>query len=239
MQLAGRRRWLLAAGFGLSACLGLAAWQQFRTSRGLIHWFTNPAARPDLITQADLTPCAGAPFILPSSGFVGLLWGDARLPYSSARKHSGIDIFGDGEIGEIPVYTAYEGYLTRLGSWKSAVIIRHPHDPLNPSRQVWTYYAHMADRDGRSFILDAFPAGTVEMPVKQGDLIGYQGNFNGGNGAVGLHLHFSIVRDDGRGRFLNETDPRNTLDPSAYLGMELNYSCADGVAECVAAPQCP
>jgi murein DD-endopeptidase MepM/ murein hydrolase activator NlpD len=161
------------------------------------------------------------------------------LPYNSAHKHSGIDIFGDGEIGEVPVYAAYDGYLTRLASWKSAVIIRHPQDPLDPSRQVWTYYAHMADRDGHSFIVDAFAPGSVEVPVKQGDLIGYQGNFNGGNGAVGLHLHFSVVRDDGRGRFLNETDLRNTLDPSGYLGMQLDYSCADSVAQCVAAPQCP
>jgi murein DD-endopeptidase MepM/ murein hydrolase activator NlpD len=232
MRLEGRRRWLLAAGFGLSACLGLAAWQLAQTSRGLIDWFTNPAARPDLITRADLTPCAGAPFVLPSSGFIGLLWGDPRLPYNPAHKHSGIDIFGDGEIGEVPVYAAYDGYLTRLSSWRSAVIIRHPQDPLNPARQVWTYYAHMADRDGQSFIVDAYPPGSVEVPVKQGDVIGYQGNFNGGNSAVGLHLHFSVVRDDGRGQFLNETDIRNTLDPSPYLGMELDHSRADGVAQC-------
>jgi murein DD-endopeptidase MepM/ murein hydrolase activator NlpD len=239
MQLEGRRGWLLAAGVGLSTCLGLAAWNQFRTSRGLIDWFTNPAARPDLITHADLVPCAGAPFILPSSGFIGLLWGDSRLPYTPAHKHSGIDVFGDGEVGEVPVYVAYDGYLTRLASWKSAVIIRHPEDPLDPSRQVWTYYAHMADRDGLSFISDAFLPGSVEVPVERGDLIGYQGNFNGGSGAVGLHLHFSVVRDDGRGRFLNETDIGNTLDPSPYLGMQLNHSCAGGVAQCVAAPQCP
>jgi murein DD-endopeptidase MepM/ murein hydrolase activator NlpD len=239
MQLAGRRRWLLAAGVSLSACLGLAAWQQVRTSRGLIDWFIKPSARQDLITEADLTPCPGAPFVLPSSGFIGLLWGDTRLPYNPGHKHSGIDIFGDGEIGEVPVYAAYDGYLTRLANWKSAVIIRHPQDPLDPSRQVWTYYAHMADRDGESFILDTFAPGSVEVPVKQGDLIGYQGNFNGGDGAVGLHLHFSVVRDDGRGRFLNETDIRNTLDPSPYLGMQLDHRCAEGVAQCAPAPQCP
>lgn len=32
-----------------------------------------------------------------------------------------------------------------------------------------------------------------------------------------MHLHFSIVKDDGNGRFLNELRIENTLDPSPYL----------------------
>ena len=39
---------------------------------------------------------------------------------------------------------------------------------------------------------------------------------------MGVHLHFSIVLDDGSGRFLNELEIKNTLDPSAYLGLPLN-----------------
>jgi hypothetical protein len=39
---------------------------------------------------------------------------------------------------------------------------------------------------------------------------------------VGVHLHFSIVRDDGKGSFRNELDSHNTLDPSPYLGLPLN-----------------
>jgi hypothetical protein len=39
---------------------------------------------------------------------------------------------------------------------------------------------------------------------------------------VGVHLHFSIVRDDGAGKYLNELDILNTLDPSPYFGFELN-----------------
>ncbi len=233
-----RRGCLLLAAAGLFGCLALVVWRQARASRELLDWFTRPEARPGLISHADLIACPGAPFILPSSGFIGLLWGDTRPPYSAGRRHSGIDIFGDGEVGRIPVYAAYDGYLTRLLDWKSAVIIRHPQDPLDPSRQIWTYYAHMADREGTSFIAANFPAGSAEVPVRQGDLLGYQGIYSGGSGQVGLHLHFSIVRGEPSGRFLNETDIRNTLDPSPYFGMQVNYACASGVPQCGADVGC-
>jgi polysaccharide pyruvyl transferase WcaK-like protein len=39
---------------------------------------------------------------------------------------------------------------------------------------------------------------------------------------VGVHLHFSIVRDDGSGKYLNELEINNTLDPSLYFGLNLN-----------------
>ena len=239
MRMTRRRSPLLAGGALFCACLGILVWRQLRASQPLVRWFSQPEGRADLITRTDLQPCPGAPFILPSSGFIGLLWGDTRLPYSAIHRHSGLDIFGDGDIGRVPVYAAYDGYLTRLPSWRSAVIIRHPHDPLEPSRQIWTYYAHMADEAGNSFIVDAFPPGSVEIPVERGTLLGYQGLYNGGRGRVGLHLHFSMVRDDGSGRFLNETVIENTIDPSAYLGMRLNYACAEGVPRCVLNPECP
>jgi hypothetical protein len=34
-----------------------------------------------------------------------------------------------------------------------------------------------------------------------------------------MHLHFSVVKDDGHGKFLNELRIENTLDPSPYLGL--------------------
>ena len=237
MPLRQRSPFLLAAGLGLCVCLGVVVWRQARASQDLVQWFTQPSARDKLVTRADLEPCPGAPFILPSPGFIGLLWGDTRLPYSSVRKHSGLDIFGNGEIGKVPVYAAFDGTLTRLSTWKSAVIIRHQ-DPLDPSRHIWTYYAHMADELGNSFIEHDFPAGTMNAAVKQGTLLGYQGIYNGGKSRIGLHLHFSIVREDGSGRFLNETDIRNTLDPSPYLGMQVNYTCATGVPVCSPALGC-
>ncbi len=168
--------------------------------------------------------CADAPFMMPSSGWVGVLYGDSIL---GTVNHSGLDIFGLEGNGKTPVVAAYDGYLTRLPEWTSAVIIRHA-DPLHPGQQIWTYYTHMAGIDGNSYILPTIPPGTQEMPVKQGMLLGYQGDFNGQSWRqIDTHLHFSIVKDDGSGHFLNETDRANTLDPSPYLGMRLNSACAD------------
>lgn len=231
MQLVRRRLALLVIG---AMVLTYLAWRYIAPNQQLIRWFTSrdPDQRAVLMTQTGKSPCPGASFILPSTGLIGLLWGDQRLPYTPLHKHSGIDIFGDGEPGTVPVYAAYDGYLTRLPSWRSAVILRHPQDPLDPSRQIWTYYAHMADRKGNSFIADAFPPGSSEVPVAQGTLLGYQGIYNGGSGQIGLHLHFSVVMDDGKGRFLNETDIRNTLDPSPYLGMALDDRNAAAIPQC-------
>jgi len=174
--------------------------------------------------------CDGAPFIVPTDGWVGVLFGDSIL---GTQNHSGLDIFGLEGNGVTPVYAAYDGYLTRRPEWTSAVIIRHPDDPLSPGRQIWTYYTHLADSGGSSYIIDQIPPGTVELPVKQGTLLGYQGDYNGDAWRqIDTHLHFSIVLDDGNGRFLNETDISNTVDPSPYLGMRLHTGCADRPPTC-------
>lgn len=169
---------------------------------------------------AALSRCGDAPFIFPTDGLIGFLWGDS---FRIGHRHQGIDIFAGSDTGITPVYAAYDGYLTRLTDWKSSVIIRIPEDPLQPDRQIWAYYTHMADVDGRSFIDTAFPAGTEEVFVTAGTLLGYQGNYSGNPGnPTGVHLHFSLVRDDGSGSFMNELEIRNTLDPSPYFGMDLN-----------------
>jgi peptidoglycan LD-endopeptidase LytH len=163
--------------------------------------------------------CGAAPFILPTDGYIGFLWGDSFRP---GHRHQGLDIFGGGEINRTPVLAAYSGYLTRLPDWKSSIIIRIPDDPLQPRRQIWTYYTHMADPQGNSFIASQFPPGTNEVFVEAGTLLGYQGDYSGDpNNPTGVHLHFSIVKDR-TGKFLNELDIRNTLDPSLYLGLPLN-----------------
>jgi hypothetical protein len=92
---------------------------------------------------------------------------------------------------------AYDGYLTRLPEWRSAVIIRIPRGPHNPGRQIWTHSAHMADPEGNSFIAADFPPGTYEQFVRTGTLLGYQGNFR------------------------NEGVIANTLDPAPYLGLSV------------------
>ena len=184
-------------------------------------WFVMPILRPQLTTTGGIA-CDDAPFILPSEGFIGLLWSDPARPYNVMRRHTGIDIFGDGESGTVPNYAAYDGYLTRLADWKSTVIIRHD-DPLNPGQTIWTYYTHMANDNGsQSFIVDDFPAGTSAKWVEQGTLLGYQGTYSGTGPPIGMHLHFSIIKSDEDGVFLNEAIIDNTLDPSPYFGMTLN-----------------
>ncbi len=184
----------------------------------VMSWIHNPASHPEWMMKAK-TKCGDAPFIFPTDGFVGYIWDD----YFNRHRHQGIDIFAAADIGVTPVYAAYSGYLTRKADWKSSLIIRVPNDPLEPARQIWVYYTHMADPNGNSFIAKEFPAGTSEVFVEAGTLLGYQGNYSGDpNNPVGVHLHISIVKDDGFGNFMNELNIENTYDPSPYLGLPLN-----------------
>jgi hypothetical protein len=167
-----------------------------------------------------LSHCGNAPFLMPTDGLIGFLWGDS---FRIGHRHQGIDIFAGKGVNVTSVYSVYDGYLTRLPDWKATVIIRIPQDPLQPDHQIWTYYTHMADEAGNSFVDEAFPPGTEELWIPAGTLLGYQGNYSGTPGnPTGVHLHFSIVKDDGEGMFLNELDIHNTLDPSPYFGLDLN-----------------
>ena len=209
-------------------------------NRAFIRWFAgNSNQRAEMVT-VQREACADAPFILPADGFIGLLYSDPRGPYSRLNPHQGIDIFSPTTAGITPVYSAYDGYITRESSWKSTLIQRIPEDPLHPNEQIWLYYTHMADSAGNDYIEEAFPAGTRELFVPQGTLLGYTGEYGGGNGRrVGVHLHFSIVRDNGKGGYLNELDIENTLDPSPYLGMSVHHTCATIPVSCTANPTCP
>ncbi len=182
-------------------------------------YFQDPTSQSNSIIMTG-ERCGDAPFLLPTDGLIGFLWGDSFRP---GHSHQGIDIFGGAAPGNVPVIAAFPGFLTRLPDWKSTVIIRIPDDPLQPGRQIWTYYTHMADQEGNSFIAPSFPPGVNEVFVEAGTLLGYQGDFSGNpDNPTGVHLHFSIVKDDGEGRFTNELDIDNTYDPSPYLGLMLN-----------------
>jgi hypothetical protein len=193
-------------------------------------WMNNPASHPGWKLAAG-SQCGSAPFHFPTDGFIGFLWGDSFRP---GHTHQGIDIFGGTDIGVTRVVSAYPGYLTRMPDWKSTVIVRVPEDPLQPGRQIWLYYTHMADEQGNPFISSDFPPGTYDVPVDLGTFLGYQGDYSGDpNNPTGIHLHFSIVEDDGSGKFKNELDINNTLDPSPYLGLSLNaYENRDRVPVC-------
>lgn len=189
-------------------------------TRKLIIWLRYPINNVDWSMTA-LTRCKEfTPFLFPTDGYIGYLWDDSFRP---GHSHQGIDIFTSESTGETPVYAAYDGYLSRLPDWKSSLIIRVPQDPLHPQRQIWLYYTHLADPEGNSYIIKEFPTGSSEIFIREGTLIGFQGNYSGTNGKpVGIHLHFSIVMDDGQGTFLNELKIQNTLDPSPYFDLPLN-----------------
>jgi murein DD-endopeptidase MepM/ murein hydrolase activator NlpD len=228
------RTFIILAVIGLVGLFGYYFFHNlFPTSRSLKlrQWLADPAAHADWTISAG-ERCGDAPFQMPTNGMIGYLWGDS---FKLSHSHQGIDIFGGTEAGLTAVYAAYDGYLTRLESWKSSLIIRIPKDPLQPDRQIWTYYTHMADEKGDSCISGLFPPGTNEVFVKAGTLLGYQGNYSGTpNHPVGVHLHFSIVKDNGSGGFLNELEIKNTLDPSPYFGLEL-----DGKSNRDEIPVCP
>lgn len=220
--------YLLLAGGGVAITLamGYLIFRRLRPRSArllrLRQYWADPPAYDDWVIRGG-ERCGDAPFLMPTDGLVGFLWGDTFRP---GHHHQGLDIFGptgpDG-LGQTPVYAAYDGYLTRLPDWRSAVILRVPEDPLQPGRQIWLYYTHMADSQGASFIAPQFSPGTHEQFVPAGALLGYQGNYSADpDNPTGMHLHFSIVKDDGGGKWLSELDIRNTLDPTPYLGLQVN-----------------
>lgn len=97
---------------------------------------------------------------MPTRGLIGFIWKDLFRPWNI---HKGVDIFSGTEVGKTPVYASYDSYLTRIADWKSAVIIRIPAHPLKPDRQIWTYYAHMAEETGHYLVAVNFPPGTSEV----------------------------------------------------------------------------
>jgi hypothetical protein len=181
-------------------------------------WVRDPSANPRLAIQAG-SRCGAAPFLFPTTGVPGYLWDDS---FRIGSRHQGIDIFAGTDVNVTDIVAVSYGLLTRLPDWKSSVILRIPSDPLEPGRQIWVYYTHMADAQGNSFISVEFPPGTYDRPVEAGAFLGRQGDYSGDpNNPVGVHLHISIVKDNG-GNFMNELDINNTYDPSPYFGLPLN-----------------
>ena len=209
-------------------------------NQNFIRWWRGSAIDRSQLITIQRTPCAEAPFLLPADGFIGLLYGDPRGPYNTRRPHQGIDIFSPTEPGVTPVVAAYNGYITRESNWTSTLIQRVPADPLQPNRQIWLYYTHMATADGKTdFIEPAFEQGVREIFVEQGTLLGYTGNYGGNAGnPTGTHLHFSIIQDN-NGTYSNELDFSNSIDSSPYLGMTVNYGCQIGPPTCTPNPLCP
>lgn len=218
--------WITLAGIALG--IGFFIYWKFRPtsdrSTRVVEWIRHPEDHPGWAVQAGTRCLQSAPFVMPTNGLIGYLWDDSFRP---GHRHTGLDIFGGTDVGVTPVVAAYPGYLRRLPEWKSAVIVRVPEDPLQPGRQIWLYYTHMADPNGNSFISSDFPPGTTEMYIEAGTLLGYQGNYTGDAvNPSGIHLHFSVVLSDQDGNYLNELEIKNTLDPSPYFGLSLDARTA-------------
>jgi hypothetical protein len=232
-----RRTNLLLIGLAVSiVVIAIGIYAYFNYIRPSGRWARFAELRTDaaVFDQYALLPgqrCGNAPFAFPTRGVPLGLWDQS---YRFGHRHAGIDIFAGTQPGVTPVYAVYPGYLLRLPDWKASVIIRIPNDPLNPGRQIWTYYTHLANEDGESFISAEFPSGTDGVFVEAGTFLGYMGDFSGDPGnPTGIHLHFSVVKDDGKGKFLNELDIRNTYDPSPYFGLPLNqHENPDDFAAC-------
>lgn len=234
-QQIGWRKWLLIA-IPVIAVGAYLIYRLLSPASGSGRWAYYRALLVDResLSAFILTPglrCDDSVFAFPTTGAIFGLWDQA---YRLGHRHQGLDIFPGSTPGESPVYAAYSGYLTRLSDWSASVIIRIPEDPLQAGRQIWNYYTHMASKNGDSFISDSFPAGSSEVFVEEGTLLGYQGDYSGDPlNPTGLHLHFSIVRDDGRGGFLNELDIKNTIDPSPYFNLAVNHNNnADDIPFC-------
>ena len=155
--------------------------------------------------------CPDAVWRLPSDGTSGIKWRDG-----------GFGFFGQGNAGKVPVYAVADGLLTRLTGWVDAVAILHE-DPLHPAQKVWSYYTGMAAANGTdSYIVQDFPLGAAGIPVKAGQLLGYQGTWSGKPLWPGwMHVHFAVLRAGNRDDFPSEFTLEAKLDPAPYLNMEL------------------
>ncbi|MBN2394026.1 MAG: glycosyltransferase family 39 protein [Anaerolineae bacterium] len=134
-------------------------------------------------STAAITPpvdgaCPGAAWPFPTSGALGLRW------YNKTTS-----LMGVGYDNSVPIYAVADGRLMRRTDWPDAVAILHD-DPLEPGQQVWAFYGGMASRDGQvSYVNAAFPPGTTDIPVKAGELLGYQGSYR----YAWTHVHFAVV----------------------------------------------
>ncbi|MFC1465300.1 MAG: hypothetical protein ACFLMY_10675 [Candidatus Brachytrichaceae bacterium NZ_4S206] len=163
-------------------------------------------------TSALITPieaCAGAVWRLPAAAQNGVRWRDGF-----------VDFFGRGNAGELPVRAVADGLLMRRDDWADAVAVQHD-DPHVPGRKVWTYYAHMAGPSGdASFVAFDFSPGATNIPVRAGDLIGYQGAWSGRpNFPMWVHVRFAVVRALDDGSFPAALTPDVLLDAGPYLGL--------------------
>jgi Peptidase family M23 len=149
-----------------------------------------------LIPAMSLAPDAATDYRFPMAGGEFLLagtFGEMR----SNHFHSGIDIKTNGGIGQ-PLLAVREGYIYRIKvspyGFGKAIYLRHADgefsvyghmDGFTPAIEAFVYQKQYASKQYEQEIyLDE-----GQMPVRQGELIGYSGNSGFSHGP---HLHFEI-----------------------------------------------
>jgi len=179
--------------------------------------------RPNVVGEheiAQLDACPGAAWRLPTKSDLGMWW----ITYQ-------FGFMGEGYENSVPVYAVADGLLLRRADWNDAVAIQHD-DPVRQGEKVWSFYGGMASGRGEpSFVNSDFPPDSVDVPVKAGQLLGYQGMWGGvQNPPIWVHLHFAVVPALEDGSFPeaivslipeaepDKKEPQFALDPSPYLG---------------------
>lgn len=170
------------------------------------------------------TYCPDAPWQLPTSSALGMM----RLDTFE------LGFMGEGYENSVPVYAVADGLLLRRPNWNDAVAIQHD-DPVRQGEKVWSFYGGMASGSGdSSFVVSEFPADSLDVPVKAGQLLGYQGMWSGEQDTpIWVHLHFAVVQTQEDGSFPavtdglisegesepNESERKYVIDPIQYLGI--------------------
>jgi hypothetical protein len=153
------------------------------------------------------------PFIFPLKGKIALNgnYGEVRPNHF----HAGLD-FKTHYVNHLPIYAVADGYVSRVkistSGYGKVLYVTHPNGLVSVYGHEYAFaekikqYVENAQEIAEVFEIELFPKSN-ELPVKQGDVIGYTGNTGSSEGP---HLHFEI-RDE-------KTEA--PLNPLRYLKIE-------------------
>jgi hypothetical protein len=92
-----KTRWLLASALAVLVVGGVGAFLLLRRTSAnplrderVLAWIRKPQDHAEWAVAVG-SRCGTAPFQLPTSGYIGYLWGDS---FQIGHSHQGIDIFG-------------------------------------------------------------------------------------------------------------------------------------------------
>jgi len=141
---------------------------------------------------------AQSPFIFPLKGKPALNgnYGEVRPNHF----HAGLD-FKTHYSEHLPIHAVADGYVSRIkistSGYGKVLYITHPNGLVSVYGHEYAFadkiknYTEAAQEIAEVFEIELFPK-SIDLPVKQGDVIGYTGNTGSSEGP---HLHFEI-RDE-------------------------------------------